>query len=255
MILRPLASGALAIPQSAHALLAFQLADHWGNRATPRPAPRADVLAAVLLHDAGWDDHEESPRLGPEGAPLAFDTWPAAERAVIWRLSVERAAARGRYVAWLVSHHVSTLAGRSAETHRAFLVTEERRRSALATDLAADPRHRQILAAGADAVNRAIVRITDALAVHLILDLAAPLTIPELPRHSGRVSLEVGPVTETSVRLRPWPFAGQTLTVSVEALRLPAARYTDQTALSEAWRAAPRVRLSWTLLGPGTPKR
>ena len=56
MIVRTLPAGALVVPHSAHALLAFQLADHWGNRATPYPTPRADVLAAVLLHDAGWDE-------------------------------------------------------------------------------------------------------------------------------------------------------------------------------------------------------
>jgi hypothetical protein len=255
MIVRSLPTGVLVVSPPAHALLAFQLADHWGNRATLRPSPRADVLAAVLLHDSGWDDREEPLRLGPNGTPLAFDSWPAAEHEAIWRTSVERAGARGRYVAWLVSHHVSTLAGRCAEDHRGFLAAEDQRRAALAADLAANPRYRQVLATGADAVNRAIVRITDALAVHLILGLAAPVTLAELPRRSGNVPLEVRPVTETSVRLQPWPFAGQALTVSVEAMRLPAARYADQAALSEAWRAARRSRLSWTLLGPGTPER
>jgi hypothetical protein len=256
MIVRSLPTGVLVVSPPAHALLAFQLADHWGNRATPRPAPRADVLAAVLLHDSGWDDLGEPPRLGPDGAPLAFDAWPASEREAVWRTSVERAGACGRYVAWLVSHHASMLAQRSsAGTHTGFLAAEEQRRALLAADLAADPRYRQVLATGADAVNRAIVRITDALAVHLILGLAAPVTLAELPRRSGNVPLEVRPVTETSVRLQPWPFAGQALTVSVEAMRLPAARYADQAALSEAWRAARRSRLSWTLLGPGTPER
>jgi len=255
MILRPQPAGALAVRQSAHALLAFQLTDHWGNRATPRPAPRADVLAAVLLHDAGCDDREELPRLGADRAPLAFDTWPAAEHEAIWRAGVERAAACGRYVAWLVSHHVSTLAQRSAATHRDFLAAEEQRRAALATDLAADPRYRQIMAAGGDAVNRAILRITDTLAVHLILGLVAPLTIPELPRRAGPVPFEVEPVAETIVRLRPWPFAGPRLTVSVEARRLSAVRFADQAALSEAWRTAPRCRLTWTLLSPHASER
>jgi hypothetical protein len=255
MILRPQLAGAIIVPQSAHALLAFQLADHWGNRATPRPAPRAEVLAAVLLHDTGWDDHEEPLRLGPDGVPLAFDTWPPAEHEAIWRAGVERAATRGGYVAWLVSHHVSTLAERSAGHHRGFLAAEAERRAALAVDLAADPRYRQTMAAGADAVNRAILRITDALAVHLTLGLVAPLTIPELPRRAGPVPFGIEPVGETIVRLRPWPFAGPRLTVSVEARRLPAARFADQAALSEAWRTASHCRLTWTLLSQGASER
>jgi len=255
MIVRPLASGALAIPQSAHALLAFQLADHWGNRETPYPAPRADVLAAVLLHDAGWDDPDATPRLGPDGTPLAFDSWPAAEHEAIWRASVERAAARGRYVAWLVSHHVTTLAQRSAGSHPEFLAAEKRRRAELASGLTGDRRYQHVLLSGADAVNRAIVRITDAVAVHLILGFAARLTIPELPRRSGPVPLEVEPLGGDRVRLRPWPLTGPRLTVSVEALQLPAERYADRAALVEAWNTAPRRRLSWTLLGPDTPNR
>jgi len=256
MIVRPLPAGAIAVPQSVHALLAFQLADHWGNRATPRPASRAEVLAAVMLHDSGWDGRDEPPRLGPDGAPLAFDSWPAPEHEAIWRSGIERAAAHGRYVAWLVSHHASMLArGSSPAAHAGFLAAEEQRRAALAADLAADPRHRQLLATGADAVNRAIVRITDALAVHLILGLAAPLTIPELPRRSGPVPLEIEPLGEDRVRLRPWPFAGPRLTVSVEARQLPTTRFADPAALSEAWRTAPRCRLSWTLGGADAPQR
>jgi hypothetical protein len=255
MIVRPLESGVLAIPQSAHALLAFQLADHWGNRETPYPAPRADVLAAVLLHDAGWDGPDAAPRLGADGALLAFDSWPAEEHEAIWHASVDRAASYGRYVAWLVSHHVTALAQRSAGTRPGFLADEERRRAELASGLTGDRRYRHVLFGGADAANRAIVRIADALAVHLILGLAGRLVVPELPRRSGSVPLEVGPVTETSVRLRPWPLAGRRLPVSIEALYLPSTRFADRAALEAAWRNAPRHRLSWTLLGPDASER
>jgi len=213
------------------------------------------VLAAVLLHDAGWDDREDPPRIGANGAPLAFDTWPAAEHEAIWRAAVERAASRGRYVAWLVSHHVSTLARRSAESHREFLAAEERRRAELESDLGADPRYRQILATDADAVNRAIIRITDALAVHLAAGLLAPLVLPGLPRASGSAPLEVEPAGERCVRLRPWPFTGRRLPVSLEGLLLPATRFADQAALEQAWRSAPRHRLTWTLLAHGASER
>jgi hypothetical protein len=255
MILRPLASGALAVPQSAHALLAFQLAEHWGNRETPQPAPRADVLAAVLLHDAGWDDPEATPRLGPDGVPLAFDTWPAAEHEAIWRASVEHAACYGRYIAWLVSHHVSGLARRSSGAHGEFLAAEELRRVELASVLAEDIRYRHVLLSGSDAVNRAIVRITDALAIHLIIGLAGPLVVPEMPRRSGSVGLEVEPAGESCVRLHPWPLAGRRLPVSIEAMHLPAVRFADRTSFEAAWRSAPRRRLSWTLLRPGASER
>ena len=43
----------LAIPQASHAWLAWQVAQHWGNRRIARPTLRAEVLAAVMLHDSG----------------------------------------------------------------------------------------------------------------------------------------------------------------------------------------------------------
>lgn len=58
--------------------VALQLLDHWGNRTTPRPAPRADVLTAALA-------------LGEASAPVAAAAW--AER-------------RSRYAAQLVCAHL-----------------------------------------------------------------------------------------------------------------------------------------------------
>lgn len=70
----------------------FQLLAHWGNRRTPRPAPRADVLAAALaLAHAG----EASPAAGlarlaaqsPYAAELvaALRGWPAPADGPSWR--------------------------------------------------------------------------------------------------------------------------------------------------------------------------
>jgi len=243
MIVRSLPTGVLAVSHQAHALLAFQLADHWGNRATPRPGPRADVLAAVLLGAGGPDDCDRPPRLGADGAPLAFDAWPGGEREALWRRSIERADACGTYVGWLVSSHVSSLAARDPDAHRALLADHDERRAGLAVD----PRHRELLATGGDAVNRAILRISDAVARHLILGLAAPATVPDLPRRTGAVPLVLEPLRGDRIRLRPWPFSGPRLTVAVEARELPAARFVDQPTLAEAWRVAPRHRLSWML--------
>ena len=63
-------SGALLIPQSSHAWLAWQLASHWGNRRFVRPAPRAEVLAAVLLHDSGWTEFDTDPGIDSTGGVI-----------------------------------------------------------------------------------------------------------------------------------------------------------------------------------------
>lgn len=253
MILHPFREGWMAIRQSAHALLAFSLADHWGNRTTPRPAPRAEVLAAALLHDSGWDGREEQPRLAPSGAPVAFDSLPAGEHEEVWTRCVERAATRGRYAAYLVSHHVSHLAASySSSPSGEFLAQEEARRAALLATLATQPRYADLFRTDGDRRNRAILRLTDALAVLLSVGAQGRVSLPGLPQREGEVALQVTCVGERTYRLRPWPLAGRRLTVHAEGVMLPQRLYASDAELREAWRTAEVVTLSWTLLAPGT---
>jgi hypothetical protein len=254
MILHPYADGLVAIPQSAHAFLAFQVAEHWGNRLTPRPSPRAEVLAAVLLHDAGWDGREEPPRLDVDGRPLAFDTFPSEERVALWNSAVERASLRGRYVAYLVSHHVSTLAAFNPERiHREFLAQQEGLRARLRDGLVTDARYAGALATGPDEVNRAVVRLGDAIAVHLASGREGAVRFPGLPRRGGSSHLCLTQVAERTYRLRPWPLVGRRLAVTTEGRLLPARRFPDEASLGRAWQEAATVRLTWTLLATGAP--
>jgi hypothetical protein len=254
MILHPSEDGLIAIAQSAHALLAFQIAEHWGNRFTPRPSPRAEVLAAVLLHDAGWDGREEPLRLADDGRPLAFDTVPSGERETLWDSAVERAAVRGRYVAYLVSHHVSTLAGFGAEgAHQGFLARQEALRTRLREELSSDPRYAEALTAGPDEVNRSVLRLADAIAVSLATGHEGTVRFPDLPRRGGSAPLALSKVAERTYRLRPWPLVGRQLTVTTEGRLLPAQRFRNEASLAAAWREALTVRLSWTLLATGAP--
>ena len=81
-------SGSYLIPQTSHAWLAWQVASHWGNRGFARPSPRAETLAAVLLHDGGWSETDDSPGLDSDGRPRSFDRMPPAEHLAIWRASI-----------------------------------------------------------------------------------------------------------------------------------------------------------------------
>ncbi|HUK13348.1 MAG TPA: DUF3891 family protein [Thermoanaerobaculaceae bacterium] len=255
MILHPVERGMVAIPQSAHAFLAYQVADHWGNRTTPRPSPRAEVLAGVMLHDIGWDGREDPPRLGPSGLPIAFDTLPEAEREALWTAAVERAALRGRYVAYLVSHHVSMLATLHArQGHPEFLSREEARRARLRAELAADTRYAAAFRGRNDEVNRAVVRLADEIGVQLSRGGGGRLALHALPQREGAVTGWLEAVGARVYRLRPWPLIGRRLDLHAEGRLLAGARFADETELRAAWAAAPQVRLSWTLLAPGTAR-
>ena len=90
-------SGTYLIPQTSHAWLAWQVAGHWGNRGFARPSPRAETLAAVLLHDSGWSEYDEAPELGDDGHIQTFDRMPTARHLAIWRASITRSAQYSRY--------------------------------------------------------------------------------------------------------------------------------------------------------------
>ncbi len=252
MILHPMADGCVAIAQSAHAFLAFQIAEHWGNRLTPRPSPRAETLAAVLLHDAGWDGREQ-PRLDPDGRPVAFDTLPEEEHETVWTSAVERAGVRGRYVSYLVSHHVASLAEFGMHRrHPEFVAAQQALRARLRDELATDPRYQAAFGSDTDVVNRAVVRLADALAVHLARGTQGTTVLADLPRRDGIAPLSLKQVAERTYRLRPWPLVGRRLDVTTEGRLLPATRFPDEAALRAVWAAAPTVRLAWTLLATGT---
>ena len=246
MILHRVDNGLVAIPPPARALLAFQIAAHWGNRTTPRPCARAEVLAAVLAGAVGLAGTE--PQRVQARRLLRSDSVTGAEREAMWTAVVARAASQSRYVAYLVSHHVSDCAAVSQATHEEFLRGEEQRRAHLREELVRDPRYAAALAPGADLVNRGVVRLADALAALLARGDSSAATLPDLPQRRGPVSLTIVPVDAYVRRLQPWPLAGRRLIVHAEGCLLRGDRAADQSALSVAEGAGTTVRLSWTLL-------
>mgnify|MGYP001055849314 CR=1 FL=1 len=255
MILRRGSEGIVAVPQSAHALVAFGLARLWGNRQAPRPSPVNEVLAAVLLHDAGWDLQGREPALTPSGELASFDAWPQGEeREALWADTFRLATTRSTYVAYLVGHHLLHLAQTySPGKHASFVAELSVTLSQLEAALRRQPAYRQIFATGQDAANRAILRVTDALALHLCLGAAAPVRLAEAPFKEGFRELVLKPVGEGTYRLHPWPFVGKELHLAVEGKSLPTAVGLDPSQLGELWRKALAVRLTFRLVRLGSP--
>jgi hypothetical protein len=246
MILHRVDSGFVAIPPPACALLAFQIAAHWGNRVTPRPCARAEVLAAVLAGAIGLAGSE--PQRVQAHQPLTPDSVTDAEREAMWTAAVARAASQSRYVAYLVSHHVSRCAAESQATHEEFLRGEEQRRAHLREELVRDPRYALALAPDNDFVNRGVVRLADALAVLLARGVSSAATLPDLPQRRGPVPLTIVPVDAYVRRVQPWPLAGRRLVVHAEGRLLPGDRAVTQAAMGVPEAAGTTVHLSWTLL-------
>jgi len=99
----------LLIAQHDHALLAGQLAEHFGNAQFATPEPRESTVRGVSLHDCGWPLHDNEPTLNKNGLPSdVFETTrPVALK--VWTASADRASAEDPYAGLLTSLHVLSL--------------------------------------------------------------------------------------------------------------------------------------------------
>jgi len=99
----------LLIAQHDHALIAGELAEHFGNDRFARPEPREPALQGVRLHDCGWPLHDDQPTINEEGKPLDVFETPRKIALPVWTASAEKAAAIDPYAGLLVSLHVLSL--------------------------------------------------------------------------------------------------------------------------------------------------
>jgi hypothetical protein len=105
MIRREAGSDFFLIAQNDHAILAGQLAQHFGNDRFAQPEPRESVLTGVSMHDAGWPLHDDEPTLNADHRPLDVFETPRPIGLKVWAASAERAAAVDPYAGLLVSLH------------------------------------------------------------------------------------------------------------------------------------------------------
>lgn len=105
MIVAETDGGYRFVTQPAHAALAGQFADRWGNDRVAAPAPRAPVLAATYRHDTGWVAYDRLPHLGEDGRPVGFTDVPATTWIDIYDAGVDAVAEIDAYAGLLVSMH------------------------------------------------------------------------------------------------------------------------------------------------------
>lgn len=214
-----------AYASEALALAAFQLIDHWGNRHTPRPTPRADVLAAALLSGFG--------RLASQTATAEVLDALAAR--------VRQATAAGRYVGVLVSELAGQFA-RGIESLDTWCHGQRQWRTQLLAELYRETRFRHIVDRGHE-INLAVLGLAHTIAARLAAGDPDAIELPGLPQRDGLVDLLVMPVAPGIWRMSPWPLAGRRLTIVTEG-------HGDET------NGAPRpmaLASRWTLLAAGAP--
>ena len=104
----------LLISQVEHARLSGELAEKClarfgaGDRALDDV--RHELLQAIIHHDDGWAEWEETPQLdAARERPLTFMELPSAEALAVWNRSIEAAREHGELAGWAVAGHFSAL--------------------------------------------------------------------------------------------------------------------------------------------------
>jgi hypothetical protein len=253
-------SGTYLIPQTSHSWLAWQVAEHWGNRSFARPAPKAETLAAILVHDGGWSDIDEAPLLDEDGRPRTFDRMPAGEHLAIWRSSILRAAQHSRYAGLLVASHFVGMAERklddllergdtsAARATQSFVAEMERHQSSWTEQLATDPRYRAFLQGNEWQVNSRLLDSCDRISVYLCASLPSPFEVRAQTRTGETEIITFEAVDAATWRVRPWPLHGARLQIHCEGRRLATAKFGSEGEFRETLRRAPTVRLTFSLV-------
>jgi hypothetical protein len=253
-------AGSYLIPQVSHAWLAWQVAQHWGNRSFSRPAPRAEALAAIMLHDGGWTEFDATPTLDDNGRPRTFDTMPVADHLGIWRRSVARCAQYNRYAGLLTAAHFGAMAERKASdllerddnsgarAAQSFGAEMDRLERSWREELGADARYRPYLEGPGREINSRLLDTCDRISVYLCASLQAPFEVWAQNAAGDTEVISFETVDATTWRVQPWPLEGERLTLQCEGRRLQSTKFTSREDFQETLARAPTVRLVFTLL-------
>ncbi len=257
MLLRHDDRGVLAIGQTSHAWISGQLAQAWGNARFPAPEPHQEVCLAAEQHDVGMALWDLEPTRNPDtGLPYSFMEMPLSEHLGLWSAAPRRLLTQSRYAALLVSMHgarlyerrdLNALSERDATAVREYLAAERAFQKQLVNSLAAHPPTAASVEQSVLADNSQLLWAWDFLSLAICLDWA-PRPAPKVPSVEGRVELSLARGDrERRLRLEPWPFEGDRLSVRCDARRL-AETFQDEEAMTAGLAAAPWERVEFELV-------
>lgn len=256
MLVRSMPNGqVLCVNQTSHGLMAVEFCRRWGNADFERPKPYDLVMDAIAQHDNGWYEWETAPKLGADGAPLAFIPGPIYhEKLAIWQLGIDRAAAQHPYMGMMVSRHaallytadINRLEGDERRATEAFIARQEVWIDEMRQWLAGDETLRH---ASTEAVLMAHTRL-------LQFGDSSSLQV-SMPWSHERVFVHcpvdfVGNYTSITMRWEgneisydPWPFNVDHFTVRVHGKLLDLATFPDDATYQAALAVAPLHWLTW----------
>ncbi len=240
MIVNQSETGWEIIYHRAHALLAAEIGAQWHQK--DRPERLIETVAAISHHD-DLEREWEGNHLTPAGTPLNFTLDKTTDLKKLIEFT-KNARYRGRWVAMLISMHMSFLneakRGESAEMD-----------SYLDEQLANQEKWRKELQISKDEAASAYAFFQWCDRFSLIL------CCQELPDGERALEIAVGPddkcysVTQRgdkTLSVTPWPFNTEKFSLSVEACDLHQVQFQSNDELTQALQAAPIKTKTWTFV-------
>ncbi|MBO3457641.1 DUF3891 family protein [Aetokthonos hydrillicola Thurmond2011] len=239
MIVNQHQKGWEVIYHRAHALLAAQIAGHWHPKL--RPIRWLETIAAISHHD-DLEKEWEGNHLTEAGAPLDFTLLKEIKESGVkpLRQMAQNSRYRGRWVAMLISMHLSFL----NEGNRGKLPELDK---FLDEQLQHQEQWRQELNVTKDDAAEAYAFFQWCDRLSLILCNRV------LPAGERALEIAAGPdgrrydVIEYSdgLTVKPWPFQEDQFTVNIEACYLEQLKFDNNTELTQALQNAPIETLEW----------
>ncbi|MCY7336445.1 MAG: DUF3891 family protein [Chamaesiphon sp.] len=225
----------------AHALLAAQIAGYWD---TPDDTSRlVDTIAAIAHHD-DLEREWQGDHLTKAGAPLDFTLGGEDFSVAPLYEHIENALYRGRWVALLVSMHMSFLSeGKRGEMPELdeFLDKQIELRQTWRESLGIS----EADAETAYAKMQCCDRLSLILCQQQIPDGERWLEIAKGPTGEQHDIIQRGDKTLT---VKPWPFKDEKFTVRVDASYLTQMKFQSDKELVESLKHAPISSIEWTFV-------
>lgn len=264
------------VTQPAHADLAGQFADRWGNDAVASPDPDAAMRIAAYAHDAGWQEYDRRPHLADDGTPVDFREMPPGVWIDLYEDGIDAVVDLDRYAGLLVSMHGAGLRNQryglspawpeTPPEYRSFVDEQEDRQARLGdalreagrlsptdVDLLGTLHESGVPPAGAESRlwdNYTLLQAWDTLSLSFCTTLTPPSydEISPVPVGRGRTgTLSVERIGEGSFRVDPYPFDVSPLVVSVPARIVRKGTFDGEDDLLRAYYRAERELKEFTI--------
>lgn len=237
MIVNQHENGWEIIYHRAHALLAAVLAGHW--RRKDRPLRWIETIAAISHHD-DLEREWEGNHLTEAGTPLDFTLNQKTSLPKLKELTTN-AQYRGRWVAMLISMHISFLnEGKRGESKELDNFLDEQKEHQ-------EKWRRELKITKKEAEEAyAFMQLCDRLSLILCnRELPAGERALEIAKGPDGKRYDITQRSDRTVTVTPWPFEDEEFTVTVEASYLDRVQFDSNAELTAALQQALIQLLEW----------